>query len=62
MEKLRVLTSIAKGLEEGGYTLNVFNGGKVIMRMGKEAKPGLLRAIGPVEVRDLRAILRFLGD
>lgn len=62
MEKLRTLTDIAKRLEAEGYTLNVLNEDKLIMRIGKEAKPGLLSPFGPVEIRDIRAILRFLGD
>ena len=62
MEKLRALTDIARDLEARGYTLNVLHEDKLIMRIGKEARPGLLRAIGPVEVRDIRTILRFLGD
>jgi hypothetical protein len=62
MEKLRALTGIAKELEAMGYTLNVFHEDKLIMRIGKEARPGLLRTIGPVEVRDIRSLLRFIGD
>jgi hypothetical protein len=62
MEKLRALTGIAKDLEARGYTLNVLHEDKLIMRIGKEAKPGLLSILGPIEVRDLRAILKLIGD
>ncbi len=59
MEKLRVLAEIAEELKARGITINVYRNGRVILRMGNEAEPGVLGFIGPVEIRDLRAVLRF---
>jgi hypothetical protein len=57
MEQLRVLKGWAQELERRGYTLNVTREGKPILRLGKEAKPGLLSLLGPIEVKDLKAVL-----
>jgi len=57
MEKL---LAVAKKLEEKGYAIEVVHEGKVVLKLGRGAKPGLLRALGPVEIRDLRAVLSFL--
>lgn len=54
------LLALARKLEEKGYALEVVHEGRVILRLGRGAKPGLLRALGPVEVRDLRALLSFI--
>ena len=57
MEKLLAL---ARKLEEKGYAIEVVHEGKVVLKLGRGAKPGLLRALGPVEIRDLRAVLSFI--
>jgi len=62
MEKLKALKGLAEELKNQGYTLNILNEGKLILKVGKEAKPGLLFAIGPIEVKDLAGVLKFLGD
>ncbi|NOZ58530.1 MAG: hypothetical protein GXO66_02985 [Euryarchaeota archaeon] len=54
------LLSLAKKLEEKGYAIEVVHEGRVILKLGRGAKPGLLRALGPVEVRDLRTLLSFI--
>ena len=54
------LLAVAKKLEEKGYAIEVVHEGRVILRLGRGAKPGLLRALGPVEVRDLRTLLSFI--
>jgi hypothetical protein len=54
------LLALARKLEEKGYALEVVHEGRVILRLGRGAKPGLLRALGPVEVRDLRTLLSFI--
>lgn len=59
MEKLNVLVDLAEELKARGITINVSQNGKIILRMGNEADPGVLGFFGPVEVRDLRAVLRF---
>lgn len=60
MEELKALKGLATELKDNGYTLNIFHEGKLILRMGKEAKPGLLSVFGPVEVKDLATMLKFL--
>jgi hypothetical protein len=59
MEKLSFLVDIAEELKERGITVNVSQNGKMILRMGREADPGVLGFFGPVEIKDLRAVLRF---
>ncbi len=54
------LLALAKKLEEKGYAIEVVHEGRVILRLGRGARPGLLRALGPVEVRDLRTLLSFI--
>ncbi len=54
------LLALAKKLEEKGYALEVVHEGRVILKLGRGAKPGLLRALGPVEIRDLRTLLSFI--
>jgi hypothetical protein len=62
MKELGALKVLAAELKERGYTLNIFDGEKLILRMGAEAKPGLLSVLGPIEVKDLAAILKYLGE
>lgn len=60
MKELEALKGLAAKLEEEGYTLNIFDGEKLILKIGAEAKPGLLSVFGPIEVTDIRAILKLL--
>lgn len=60
MEKLKALKGMAVELKDNGYTLNIFDGEKLILRMGKEAKPGLLSVFGPVEIKDLVTMVKLL--
>lgn len=60
MKELGALKGLAAELKDKGYTLNIFDGEKLILKMGAEAKPGLLSVLGPIEVKDLAAILKFL--
>jgi hypothetical protein len=60
MKELSALKGLANELKERGITLNVFDGENLILKMGQEAKPGLLSAFGPVEVKDLKAILKLM--
>lgn len=62
MDKLRALKGFGEDLKARGYTLNVSQNGRIILRIGSEAKPGLLRFLGPIEVKDLRAVLKLIGD
>jgi hypothetical protein len=62
MKELEALKGLAAELKERGYTLNIFDGEKLILKMGAEAKPGLLSVLAPIEVKDLAAILKYLGD
>lgn len=62
MEKLRVLLGFAQDLKTRDITIDVSHNGRLILRIGSEAKPGLLGFFGPIEVRDLRALLGFLGE
>ncbi|MEE8168174.1 MAG: hypothetical protein V3T58_04815 [Candidatus Hydrothermarchaeales archaeon] len=55
------LADAAKSLEDRGYTLDVLNGDKLLLRVGRDARPGLLTFFGPVQVVDLRAVLKLLG-
>lgn len=61
MKEVGALKGLADELKERGYTLNIFEGEKLILKMGAEAKPGLLAVIGPIEVKDLKALLGYLG-
>ncbi|MBU2559928.1 hypothetical protein KKA03_03445 [archaeon] len=60
MKGLEALKGVAVELKERGYTLNILEGEKLILKMGAGAKPGLLSAFGPIEVKDLKAILKLL--
>lgn len=60
MEKLSFLTELAEELKARGITINITQNGKVILRMGDGVNPGLLGFVGPVEVRDLKALLKFI--
>jgi len=60
MEELKALKGMAVELKDNGYTLNIFDGEKLILRMGKEAKPGLLSVFGPVEIKDLVTMVKLL--
>ncbi|MEE8402437.1 MAG: hypothetical protein V3R93_01650 [Candidatus Hydrothermarchaeaceae archaeon] len=62
MEELKALKGLAEKLKDNGYTLNIFDGEKLILKVGKEAKPGLLSTFGPLEVKDLVGALKFLGE
>lgn len=58
MKRLKALRSFAKALEDRGYTVSVFHGDKLILRLGRNAK-GLLSFFG-AEVGDLKTLLKFL--
>jgi hypothetical protein len=60
MKELEALKGVATELKERGYTLNILDGEKLILKMGAEAKPGLLSVFGPIEVKDLKAILKLV--
>ncbi len=60
MEKLNALVDLAEELKARNITINVSQNGRIILRMGNEADPGILSFFGPVEVRDLRAVLKFV--
>jgi hypothetical protein len=62
VKELESLKQLAKTLEEKGFTLNISRKGKLILKMGKDAKPGLLSFIGPIEIKDLKGILEFLKE
>ncbi len=57
---MKAIKSYAEMLKERGYTLNLLHEGKLLLRLGKEAQPGLLAVFGPVEVRDLKAVIKLL--
>ncbi len=57
---MKKLLDLAKELDERGYTVDIFNGPKQILRMGRGAKPGLLGFFGPFQVTDLKALLKFV--
>lgn len=52
----------AKKLKEMGYTLNVKIDGNTIMRVGKDAKPGIMAIFGPIEITDLRKVISLFGE
>jgi hypothetical protein len=60
MKELEALRGLATRLEQDGYTMNIFEGEKLILKIGAEAKPGLLSVFGPIEVKDLKAILKLV--
>lgn len=57
---IRGLADFAKKLEARGYTIDVFNGDKLVLRVGKDAKPGLLAFFGPVQVSDLKTLVKLM--
>ncbi len=58
---LRDLADVAKKLEAKEYTLDVLDEDKLILRLGRDARPGLLKFFGPIQVVDLKSILRLMG-
>ncbi len=60
MESLKKLKGFAEELKGKGYTVNVRHEGNVILRMGKDADPGILSLFGPIEIKDLKAVAKFL--
>ncbi len=58
---IQSIVEVAKSLEEKEFTLNVFSGDKMVLRLGKDAKPGLLTFLGPIQVTDLKAVTKMLG-
>lgn len=60
MKELGALKGLAEELKEKGITLNLFDDETLILKMGAEAKPGLLSVLGPIEVKDLKAILKLM--
>ncbi len=60
MKELEALKGLATSLEQEGYTLNIFEGEKLILKIGAETNPGLLSVFGPIEVKDLTAILKLM--
>lgn len=61
MESLNAIKGLAETLKERGYTVNVLQDGRLLLRIGKEAQPGLLAVFGPIEIKDLRAVISLLG-
>ncbi len=57
---LRDYVDLAKQLEEKGHTINVFKDDKLVLRLGKGAKPGLLSFFGPVQVLDLKTLTKLM--
>ena len=60
MKELLALKGLANELKEKGITVNLFDGENLILKMGAEANPGLLSAFGPIEVKNLKAILKLM--
>lgn len=58
---VRGLADFAKRLEGKGFTLDVFNSDKLVLRLGKGAKPGLLTFFGPVQVSDIKTLVKLMG-
>ncbi|MFQ5815297.1 MAG: hypothetical protein ACE5G7_02255 [Candidatus Hydrothermarchaeaceae archaeon] len=58
---IRGLVDLARRLEGKGYTLSVFNGDKLVLRLGKDAKPGILTFLGPVQISDLKTLAKLMG-
>lgn len=50
----------AEGLKEKGLTVNLMIEGSTIVRMGADANPGLLSFVGPIEVKDMKGIIKVL--
>ncbi|RLF61229.1 MAG: hypothetical protein DRN25_00830 [Thermoplasmata archaeon] len=59
MEHIR---DFAIELKNKGYTLNVLNNGKLILRMGKNASSGILTYFAPIEIKDLKTLLKLIGS
>lgn len=62
MQELGFMKDIANTLKEKGVTLNVYTDEKLIMKVGSDAKPGLLAILGPIEVKDLKSVLVLLKE
>lgn len=60
MKMLAELREIAKELEERGYTVNLLYKKNLVLRVGKEAKAGLLSFFGPIEIKDLKTLVKLI--
>ena len=49
-------------LKKRGVTLNIYTDEKLILKVGSDAKPGLLAILGPIEVKDLKSVLVLLKE
>jgi hypothetical protein len=58
---IRGLVEISKTLEEMGHTVDVYNGEKLVLRLGRDAKPGLLKFLGPIQISDLKTLAKLMG-
>ncbi|MFQ6137161.1 MAG: hypothetical protein ACE5PM_08285 [Candidatus Hydrothermarchaeales archaeon] len=61
MERLKSFRKFAEELRDRGYTINILHKGNLVLRMGKDAEPGLLSLFGPIEVKDIKAVARILN-
>jgi hypothetical protein len=62
MIDIGAILGLANELKEMECTLNIISNGKLILRMGERAKPGLLSPLGPIEIKDLKTLLKFLEE
>jgi len=59
---LESLKGIAKELKDKNYTVNVYHNGKIVLRIGKNASSGILSYFAPVEIKDLKTLLKLIGS
>ncbi|MEX0656528.1 MAG: hypothetical protein WD154_03150 [Nitrosopumilaceae archaeon] len=62
LSKISEAREFAKNLKENHLTLHIAHNGKVVMKLGKKAKPKLSRLItksGAVEITDLRELRKL---
>lgn len=59
---MEYIRDFAIELKNKGYTLNVLNNGKLILRMGKNASSGILTYFAPIEIKDLKTLLKLIGS
>ena len=59
---LESLKGIANELKDHGYTINVYHKGKIVMRIGKNASSGILTYFAPIEIKDLKTLLKLIGS
>jgi len=58
LKHLLKFKELAEGLKDRDLTVNLMIEGDTVVRMGAGADPGMLSCFGPIEVKDLKGVLK----